>query len=101
MLRLKRWDKADRVQLLPLQAEEAPRLAGRARHELEQAAHVVLPDGSVYAGAAALRELCRYLPWGGAVRAVFALPGAMPFAERVYRWIARTKGPVGSRPQNK
>lgn len=92
--RLKRWDRDDRVRLLPLQDPGAPGLAHRPREELQQAAHLVRPDGAVFAGAAAARELCAYLPLGWIPRALFALPGALPLAEKVYRWIARTWGPV-------
>ncbi len=92
--RLKCWDRQDRIRLLPLQDPEAPALARRPRRELEQAAHLVRPDGAVFAGAAAARELCAYLPLGWFPRVFFALPGVMPVAQRVYDWIARTWGPV-------
>jgi hypothetical protein len=48
----------------------------------------------VFAGAAAARELCGYLPLGWLPRALLGLPGLMPVAQQVYRWIARTWGPV-------
>ena len=92
--RLKRWDRHDRVRLLPLQDPSASALAGRPRHELERAAHLLRPDGAVFAGARAARELCRYLPGGWLPKAFFAIPGVMPAAERVYAWIARRWGPV-------
>lgn len=92
--RLKRWDRGDRIHLLPLQDPEAPALARRPRQELERAAHLVGPDGRVFAGAEAARELCAYLPFGWAPRFLFALPGVMPVAEWLYDWIARTWGPV-------
>ena len=92
--RLKRWDRRDRIRLLPLQDPDAPALAGRPRHELQRAAHLVRPDGAVFAGAQAGRELCAYLPGGWLPRACCAVPGVMPVAERVYAWIARRWGPV-------
>jgi predicted DCC family thiol-disulfide oxidoreductase YuxK len=92
--RLKRWDRHDRIRLLPLQDPTAPALAGRPRHALERAAHMVRPDGAVFAGAEAARELCRYLPGGWVPRAAFAVPGVMALAEHLYTWIARTWGPV-------
>lgn len=98
MLRLKRWDRHDRLDLLPLQDEAAPRVTGRPRAVLERAAHVVLPDGTVHAGARAFYEICRYLPAGGLIRALLRVPGALAVAERVYRWIARRWGPVGALP---
>lgn len=98
VMRLKRWDTRDRIRLLPLQADEAPRIAGVPRERLELAAHLVRPDGRVFAGAAAARELCGYLPGGALVGVIFRIPGMMPVAERTYRWIARRWGPVGARP---
>jgi predicted DCC family thiol-disulfide oxidoreductase YuxK len=92
--RLKRWDRRDRLRLLPLQDPAAPALARRPREELERAAHLVGPDGEVFAGAAAAREVFAYLPGGWLPRAVLAVPGVMPLAERVYAWVARTWGPV-------
>lgn len=92
--RVKRWDRRDLVRLLPLQDPSAPQLTRRPRDALRQAAHLVRPDGAVFAGAAAARELFRYLPLGWLGRAFFAIPGVLPVAERVYRWIARTWGPV-------
>lgn len=92
--RLKRWDRHDRIRLLPLQDPTAPALAGRPRPELERAAHLVRPDGAVFAGARAAREVFAYLPGGWLPRAVLAVPGAMPVAERMYGWIARRWGPV-------
>lgn len=95
VLRLKRWDRDDRIDLLSLQDDRAPALTRRSPEALRRAAHVVLPDGTVYAGARGFRELCRYLPAGGLVRGLLHLPGALPLAERVYGWIARRWGPVG------
>jgi predicted DCC family thiol-disulfide oxidoreductase YuxK len=95
--RLRQWDHAGRLTLLPLQDDRAPALAGRPRGELELALHAVLPSGEVLAGAVALRAICRYLPGGWLPRALLALPGALPVAERLYAYVARRWGPVGSR----
>jgi predicted DCC family thiol-disulfide oxidoreductase YuxK len=92
--RLKRWDRHDRIRLLPLQDPTAPALARRPREELERAAHLVRPDGAVFAGAGAAREVLAYLPGGWLARGVLAIPGMMPLAERVYARVARTWGPV-------
>ena len=92
--RLKRWDRHDRLRLLPLQDPAAPALARRPREELQRAAHLVRPDGGVFAGASAARELLAYLPAGWLLRAPLSLPGAMAAADFLYRWIARTWGPV-------
>jgi len=92
--RLKRWDRHDRIRLLPLQDPAAPALARRPREELRRAAHLVRPDGGVFAGASAARELLVYLPLGWLPRALLHLPGSLVIAEIVYRWIARRWGPV-------
>ena len=93
--RLKRWDRADVIALLPLADPRAPVLARRDTAALRRAAHLVRPDGTVFAGAAAARELLGFLPLGWIPRAVLRVPGALAIAESAYAWIARTWGPVG------
>jgi predicted DCC family thiol-disulfide oxidoreductase YuxK len=92
--RAKRLDGRDAVRLVPVAAPRASTLSGQSRERLRQAAHFVRPDGSVFAGAAAVRELSRYLRGGWIVRAVLGLPGVMPLAERSYAAVARRWGPV-------
>lgn len=92
--RLKRWDRSDRIRLLPLQDPAAPALAGRPREVLQQAAHLVREDGAVFAGAWAAREVFAYLPAGRLVRILARAPGVMALAEWGYQWVARTWGPV-------
>ncbi len=94
--RARRWDRRKVVRILPLQDEDATELTGRPTVSLRQAIHLVRPDGVVFAGAAATREFCRYLPGGWVVRAAGAIPGVMPVAERVYRYVARRWGPVSN-----
>lgn len=93
---MKRWDPKGVVQYLPLQDPSALALTRRPREALEQAVHLVRPDNAVFSGAAALRELLGYLPLGWIGRPLFVVPGALPIAERLYRWVARTWGPVRS-----
>ena len=92
--RLKRWDRRDRIRLLPLQDPSAPALARRPRAELERAAHLVRADGTILSGAWAAREVFAYVPGGWLPLALLHLPGAMAVADRAYRWISRTWGPV-------
>jgi predicted DCC family thiol-disulfide oxidoreductase YuxK len=99
--RLRVWDRHAALDYLPLQDSQAERLTGRSRVALEEAAHVVLPSGEVLAGAAALRAICPFLPLGWLPGLVFGFPGALPLAERVYRWIAWHRGPVGSRSRDR
>ena len=91
------WDRSQRLRYLPLQDPTAPVLSGRKPEELGMAVHLVRPDGTVFAGAAAVREVFAYLPGGLIPRAVMTMPGVMSVAARVYAWIARTYGPVGNR----
>jgi predicted DCC family thiol-disulfide oxidoreductase YuxK len=92
--RVRRWDRRRRVRYLSLREDDAVVVSGRERVELERAVHLVRPDGAVFAGAAAVRELCSYLPGGWMPRSVLRLPGVSELAPRVYRWVARTYGPV-------
>jgi predicted DCC family thiol-disulfide oxidoreductase YuxK len=93
--RAKRLDVRDAVRTVALQDQAATQLSGQSVARLRQAAHFVRTDGVVFAGAAAAREFARYLRGGSLVRAVAAIPGMMPIAERVYSWVARRWGPVG------
>jgi predicted DCC family thiol-disulfide oxidoreductase YuxK len=53
-----------------------------------QAMQLVLPGGRVLSGADAAPEILRRIPRWRWIATLFALPGARPFARRVYRWIA-------------
>jgi predicted DCC family thiol-disulfide oxidoreductase YuxK len=53
--------------------------------------HLVLPDGRVLAGADAAADLLRMLPGKRWLAHLFALPGVLPVARRVYAWIARQR----------
>jgi predicted DCC family thiol-disulfide oxidoreductase YuxK len=92
--RLKRMDRDNQLDLLPLGDSRAPVLTGQPEQRLRKAAHLVRPDGAVFAGAAAAREVFRYLRGGWMVRGILSIPGAMPVAERAYAWVARSWGPV-------
>ena len=93
--RFRRWDRERAVELLPLREERAARLTGKTRGQLEQAMHLVDADGSVYAGATAVRELFRFVSWGVVPRAIFRLPGVLRLAERVYRMVAARRRRLG------
>ena len=92
--RVRAWDRAAAVRYLPLQDAGAPDVAGRQREALQQALHLVRPDGVVFAGAAAARELLGYLPGGRIPKVVLNLPGVRWLAAKSYSWIARRFGPV-------
>ena len=92
--RLKTWC-SDRVDLMPLQDSRATAMTGRSVAELKRAMHLVQPDGTVYAGAGAVREILRYPAWGWLPGAMFGLPGAMSLAERAYAWVASRRRRIG------
>ncbi|HWP36510.1 MAG TPA: DUF393 domain-containing protein [Gemmatimonadales bacterium] len=94
--RLKRWDRRDVVELLPLTDAKACAVTNTDQSALRQAVHLVLPSGEVFAGAAAARELLAFVPHGWLPRMVLGLPGALRWADCVYHWIARTWGPAGN-----
>lgn len=88
---LSRWDRAGRVTLIPFQDQARISTLGIPMQSLAAAMHLVLPDGRVLAGADAAPELLRLLPGKAWLAALFALPGIMPIARRVYAWIARRR----------
>lgn len=87
---LRRWDRAARVRTVPLQHTAAwEGVPGLALPSLEEAVHLVAPDGRVYVGAAAARPLLALLPGGCCLAAPLALPGAQRLVGAAYRWVAR------------
>ena len=86
-----RWDHDRRVRLTPLQ--DASRIAELrlALPALAAAMHLVLPDGRVLVGADAAAELLRLFPRTRWLTPVFAIPGVMSMARRLYASIARRR----------
>ena len=92
--RIQKWDRGKAVSYLPLKDPDAPEVAGRPFRDLTRAVHLARPDGSVFAGAAAAKELFAYLPGGWGLRGLMRLPGIMPLSAKIYAWVARRYGPV-------
>ena len=90
---LQRWDRDQRIALIPFQDQARMAAFGIPLPALAAAMHLILPapDGRVLAGADAVPELLRLLPrkrwlaWG------FRVPGVLPVARRLYAWIARRR----------
>jgi acetyl esterase len=91
MEQVRRWDREHRLRYVPFQDEAAVARFGVALPALAAAMHLVLPDGRVYAGADAAPELLKLLPGKRWLAGLFAVPGVMPIARRVYAWIARRR----------
>lgn len=91
---LLRWDRRGRLRPVALQDAEAPLLLpGVPGDRRMDSMHVVLADGRVASGGAALVELGRRLPGGGPLAAVgSAWPGV---AERWYRTFAGRRATLG------
>lgn len=89
---LARWDRAARLAFVPFQDERAlatlPPIPPAA---LTEAMHLVAPDGSVRAGAAAAPSILRLLPGGHPLALLFRVPGVPFLAARVYRAVARRR----------
>ena len=69
----------------PVRRQRFPSIADEA---CMRAMQLVLPDGRVLSGADAVPEILRRIPRWRWIGTLFDLPGARPFARRVYRWIA-------------
>jgi lipase maturation factor 1 len=86
--RVRRWDREQRLALIPLQDVARVAAFGIPLTALAAAMHLVLPDGRVFAGADAAPELLRLLPGKRWLAWLWRLPGVPPLARWVYAWIA-------------
>ncbi len=87
---IERRDPRDRIELVPFQEVDA-REWGLRRADLESAMYLVGPNGQLWRGAVAARDILAQLPgWRWASWAL-RWPGALPVAERVYDWVARRR----------
>jgi predicted DCC family thiol-disulfide oxidoreductase YuxK len=94
--RIRVRDTRHRLALVPFQSVD-PASYGVRRADLEEAMHLVGPDG-VWRGAAAAREVLALLPRWRWAAWLFRIPFVLPIAQRVYDWIARRRHrrPCGS-----
>ena len=96
MQRVRRWDRAGRIETLPLQAPQvAERFPDLEPARLLEAMHFVEPDGRVTAGAEAAERMLGILPMGWGLGWVFHLPFARRVADRVYRTVAANRSRLG------
>ena len=93
---LERWDSRGQLKTVPLQTTaDLALLPPIPRASLEQAMHLVTPDGVVLAGAAAAPAILRLLPGGGLLARTFRVPGIAALADVVYRAVARSRHRLG------
>jgi predicted DCC family thiol-disulfide oxidoreductase YuxK len=89
--RVSKWDREHRLTVIPFQDQARVAAFRIPLPALAAAMHLVLPDGRVLAGADAAADVLRLLPGKRWLARVFALPGVLPVARRVYGWIARQR----------
>ena len=70
------------------------------REACEQAMQLILPDGRIFAGAAAAAEAARFHPVLRWVSPLYYLPGIRQISDGVYRWVARNRFRFGGRCQD-
>lgn len=92
--RFRKWNYDD-VRILPLQDPLAVELTGKPKEILAQAMHLVGADGTVFAGAYAVREALAHVSWGWLARGALRIPGSMFVADRVYGWVAVRRQRIG------
>ena len=98
--RLRRWDRAGRLKLLPLQETATsgrPAIAAAGRHlPLASVLHVVDEStGEVHAGGDAAFTIAGRLPGGRVVRPVAALAPARWIVGQLYGVVARNRHRIG------
>ena len=82
----------DRFEFLPCQSQERrARFPWMSDQACLEALQLVLPDGRVLAGDAAIPEILRRLRGWRWLTRLFRLPGAGVFAPRLYAWVARNR----------
>lgn len=96
--RIRRWDHRASIELLPARdrstRSDLPPLDDA---DLDRAMHLVLPDGRVLAGGAAIPEVLRRLRGGALLRLPFLLPGIPLLTGWCYRRIAERRHRFGCR----
>ncbi|WP_298819719.1 thiol-disulfide oxidoreductase DCC family protein [Chloroflexus sp.] len=86
------WDEHHRIELLDANSPAARERFPQISHaEAMEQLHVIGPDGTIYRGAAAARELLLQLPALRGVGELLRLPGALTLAQPLYDLVARNR----------
>lgn len=90
--RIRRLDLSNHITFMTCQSEERKRLFPNIS-ELEclEAMQAVLPNGRVFPGADAAVYILKELPRCRWIAFFFKIPGILPIARLVYKWIARNR----------
>ena len=80
-----------RFELLPLQTPWVRDRLGLKDSELLVEMRLLRPDGMIFGGADAVREIARGFRWTWPLRQLSRIPVAMECFRRGYRWIARRR----------
>jgi predicted DCC family thiol-disulfide oxidoreductase YuxK len=89
---LRRLDWFDCFTLVPITQSSDPSLPEALRgKDLQAALHVLTADGRVYSGAEAFRFMGLRLPLMTLPALALFLPGMLPFAALVYRWLSANR----------
>lgn len=94
LARILTWDRHRRLRPVALRDPEADALLRGVEPERRMASwHLVLPDGTVRSGGAAVPHLAHLLPAGAPIA---WLASRFPRAtDRAYRWVASHRGRLG------
>lgn len=93
---VKALDWHERLDVAPLQDEQARIRASLTVAQTEQALWLILPDGTRYRGAAAVNGALRAMfpLLGGVALALYHLPGMRQMQDAGYRWVANNRGRI-------
>jgi predicted DCC family thiol-disulfide oxidoreductase YuxK len=65
--------------------------AGLTADDGRQQAWLIMADGRVYGGAAAINRALGYVWWGWPALWLYYLPGLRQLQDAAYRWVARNR----------
>ncbi|MEJ5343805.1 MAG: DUF393 domain-containing protein [Chloroflexus sp.] len=86
------YDDHNQIELLDANSASARERFPQISHEEAMGQlHVVGPDGTIYRGAEAVREILLQLPTLRGLGELLRLPGALTLAQPVYELIARNR----------